>query len=115
MFFPEITSRNGWGGPVRDIARKPLVFLRESPTMLPPGYSAQALSLALPLWGFSHLGRQTEIEKIPRPRNLFPIEAGVTSAPARSHFGDLRRLPVRSSRAFALPTCLFDDEQRAPV
>jgi len=50
--------------------------------MLAPGYSAQASSLALPLWGFSHLGRQTEIEKIPRPRNLFLIEAGVTSAPA---------------------------------
>jgi hypothetical protein len=36
-------------------------------------------------WGFSHLGRQTECERIPRPRNKYRImSAGVTSAPAVS-------------------------------
>ncbi len=32
------------------------------------GLSAQAHKLALPLWGFTHLGRQTECEGIPKPR-----------------------------------------------
>src|SRR5437868_15407391 len=27
--------------------------------------------LVLPRWGFSHLGRQTECERIPRPRKIF--------------------------------------------
>jgi hypothetical protein len=39
--------------------------------MLPLGLSAPAHKLALPLWGFSHLGRQTERERIPKPRCNF--------------------------------------------
>jgi len=79
--FPK-KRRERLGRPRLRQREKTLEFPHESPTMLAPGYSAQAFSLALPLWGFSHLGRQTEIEKIPRPRNLFPTQAGVTSAPA---------------------------------
>ena len=39
---------------------------------------AQAERRALPLWGFSHLGRQTECERIPRPRNK-SLQAKLTS------------------------------------
>ena len=42
FFFPEITSGNGWGGPVHDFREKTLVFCRESPTMHPLGFSGQA-------------------------------------------------------------------------
>ena len=39
--------------------------------MLPPGLCRQVLThntARLPRWGFSHLGRQTERERIPNPR-----------------------------------------------
>lgn len=39
--------------------------------MLPLGLSAPVHKLALPLWGFSHLGRQTERERIPNPASNF--------------------------------------------
>src|SRR3954452_17621624 len=45
-----------------------LSFPRNRLQCLPLGLSAQALKLALPLWGFPHLGRQTERERIPKPR-----------------------------------------------
>src|SRR5271169_4446492 len=38
FFFPEITSGNGWGGPVHDFREKTLVFCRESPTIQPLGF-----------------------------------------------------------------------------
>jgi len=38
--------------------------------MLPPGLCTQVTKLALPRWGFSHLGRQTERERIPNPRKM---------------------------------------------
>jgi hypothetical protein len=65
FFFPEITSGNGWGGPVHDFREKTLVFCRESPTIQPLGFNGQAARPVALYWGFSHLGRQTESEKIP--------------------------------------------------
>jgi hypothetical protein len=67
LFFPE-TFREWLGRPGSQLKEKTLVFPQESPTMLPLGLSAPAHKLALPLWGFSHLGRQTERERIPKPR-----------------------------------------------
>jgi hypothetical protein len=57
------------GGPVHDFREKTFMFCRESPTMQPLGFSGQAARpVALCTGGFSHLGRQTEREKIPSPR-----------------------------------------------
>jgi hypothetical protein len=47
------------------LREKTLVFRRESPTIHALGFSGQAARPAPLCWGFSHLGRQTESEKIP--------------------------------------------------
>ena len=41
--------------------------------MLPPGLVQTGHKPALPRWGFSHLGRQTECERIPSPAKYFWI------------------------------------------
>jgi len=69
-------SGSGWGGPVHDQREKTLVFAHESHRMLPPGLVQKSRKAALPRWGFSHLGRQTEYEKIPRPRHQSRIKSG---------------------------------------
>jgi len=50
------------------------VFPHESPKMLAPGLCIASQKPALPRWGFSHLGRQTERERIPKPRKNFRIK-----------------------------------------
>jgi len=81
-------SGSGWGGPVHDQREKTLVFPHESHRMLPPGLCRMGHKPVLLRWGFSHLGRQTECERIPKPRNECRIKivvsksARVTSAPA---------------------------------
>jgi hypothetical protein len=44
--------------------------------MLAPGLCIASHKPALPRWGFSHLGRQTERERIPKPRKKFLIKFG---------------------------------------
>jgi len=46
-FLPRISSGSGWGGPVHDLREKTIVFLRESHTMQPMGFSRHA---ATPAW-----------------------------------------------------------------
>src|SRR5437899_5303300 len=82
FFFPESTSRNGWGGPTRDRARKTLCVFPRIAYNAAAGVVQTSHKLALPRWGFSHLGRQTECESIPRPRKMLDQSAGVTPAPA---------------------------------
>jgi hypothetical protein len=64
-------SENGWGGPTRDQRKKTLVFPHESPKMHALGLSDTGHNPVSPRWGFSHLGRQTECERIPKPRKDF--------------------------------------------
>lgn len=52
------------------------MFPHESPRMLAPGLCIASHKPALPRWGFSHLGRQTERERIPKPRKKFLIKLG---------------------------------------
>jgi hypothetical protein len=70
----------GWGGPVHDQREKTLVFPHESHRMLPPGLVQRSRKAVLPRWGFSHLGRQTEYEKILRPRH----QSRIKSTPIKS-------------------------------
>src|SRR5581483_6443338 len=67
---PLIPERFGMVGAARFAiaGEKLLSFPGNRLQCLPLGLSAQAHKLALPLWGFSHLGRQTERERIPKPR-----------------------------------------------
>jgi hypothetical protein len=74
--------------------------------MLPLGLSAPAHKLALPLWGFSHLGRQTERERIPKPRYYFFSKTKVTSA--WSHLVHSRDTQV-VRRKFLRDSVRFDD------
>jgi hypothetical protein len=47
------------------LREKTFVFRRESPTMQPLGFQQTATSRLAVHGGFSHLGRQTESERIP--------------------------------------------------
>src|ERR1700722_2982383 len=63
--FPKSRRETAGGGPVHDHMRKHLCFLTNRLTMLPLGLRRQVSSLLFHHWGFPHLGRQTEYEKIP--------------------------------------------------
>jgi len=83
---------NRLGRPGSRQREKTLVFPRESPTMLAPGFRAGHACTSA--WGFSHLGRQTESEKIPRPRNLCLEISSITSALGQLHLRELRTSPL---------------------
>ena len=72
---------------------------------------------ALPQWGFSHLGRQTECERIPRPRKIFRLTSDrrhLCAGPSRL-FDGLRIRPDRSSIWFALSSYFLDEACDFPV
>jgi len=56
--------------PAHDLREKTLVFPRESSHNAAAGVEHASDEPALPRWGLSHLGRQTECERIPRPRKF---------------------------------------------
>jgi hypothetical protein len=68
--FPKM-RREAVGAARFTTCEKTLVFCRESPTIQPLGFSRHADRLAALCVGFSHLGRQTEREKIPNPAKNF--------------------------------------------
>jgi len=92
------------------------VFRRESPTMLPPGLSAKAPKPAPPLWGFSHLGRQTECERIPRPRNRCWIYFGQITPAGRLLVPRNTCFPRLKFPSLLLSCCSYlDDVWMLPV
>jgi hypothetical protein len=66
FFFPENASGSGWGGPSSRLARKLLCFAANRLQFSRRGSADRPRCLPLCM-GFSHLGRQTEREKIPDP------------------------------------------------
>jgi hypothetical protein len=70
-FSPRIASGIGWAARLTTFARKLLGVCRESPTIQPSGFSGKADKPDRCAWGFSHLGRQTENERTPRPRKIY--------------------------------------------
>ncbi len=107
------------GRPGSRLGEKTLVFPHKSPTMLPPGLCTQVLpsshELALPRWGFSHLGRQTEFERIPRPRKYFGSIRPVTLHRPFSHSDSLRNHRIRSSPIAMYVSIFLDEAHRFPV
>jgi hypothetical protein len=72
IFFPEISSGIGWGGPAHDQREKNVCVSPRIAYNAAAGVEAGQVSrLAWLRWGFSHLGRQTESKKIPNPRKMF--------------------------------------------
>ena len=76
LFFPEITSGYGWGGPVHDQRAKNIRISARIAYDAAVGGVQTSHQLVLTRWGFSHLGRQTERERIPRPRKNLGINSG---------------------------------------
>ena len=65
--------------------------------MLRAGVEQASHKLALLLWGFSHLGRQTECRESPDPRIFLPIKSGERHLWRQLH--PLRLLRIRPSRS----------------
>jgi len=100
------------GGPVHEQREKTLVFRRESPTMLPPGLSAQATSLRLRIGGFLTWAAKPSVRESPDP--AINIEVILTRSPPT---GRLLApwdyvLPAVEVPFAGLPSCFYLDAAR---
>lgn len=79
--------------------------------MLPLGWQASQ-KLALHVWGFSHLGRQTERERIPRPRLMFTARTHRLSGHGAASDTQEPRLKFPASLSFFADIVLDADAPR---